>query len=468
MSNPMTSSESFPKGLTAAQIPLQTFSIPTLPDSLIESLLSLTLTSDIKPVEYGDLLNNATGAEEICPVLPKYLEALTLELFALGWPRGWLRRLAEKIPAGEQGGKRLRQLTIYSCLLDGVDGAIASATDENNEPIQIGGITTRQDAATFLHDALTSGLSQLHFIDCFCQKGFLLGVGNAISQHFHQPSEQQDQNTIPPHTPSLLFLEVSYTNRGHSDRSFLSKIPGRDLHALIQQSCIGVSLSLEAPPSSSEKENENEDDLADDPADVDHETGKRLTGKKPEGIIPLAVGEARNVVARLTGLSIEAENGATEKALIVPKPSLRMLDLTLYTLTSAELKHVVTAQPDLRMLSVCVELDLNNDESDGSRYQSEHLLKSLTKAVPDLEILSLTLIPGKGGEDDWQSHLETASASGADNAKPNQSLYPDESGLASLKKIGLTKLSEVTIGVLKIPRLEKGWEFREGAWKQKP
>ncbi len=77
----------------AAQIPLQSFSLPIFPQEAFTSGLSaLILTADVKLDEYTTLLEQPFSV----PDLPSSIDTLTLELFSLGYPSGFLKVLGEK------------------------------------------------------------------------------------------------------------------------------------------------------------------------------------------------------------------------------------------------------------------------------------------------------------------------------------------------------------------------------------
>jgi len=343
--------EPLPNG---AQIPLQSFKLPDFPPQAAH-LQALTLTSDIKPTEYSDLLATALDPEAIPSSLPKGIEALTLELFSLGYPPPFLVKLGRALP-------KLKSLTLYSQLVDGV------------------GDGSRRDAGEFFHDVLVGrrdnggGLRELHFIDTFSRKGFIAGLG-AILEDLNAP----DPATGAPRRSMLRFLEIAYTYRGHSDSNFLARIPGEELPTMLVPGLLSASFSLAAPPTSSSKPALSE--FPDDPADVD-ENGVPIPGRKPEGIIPLPQSNPGTaiLVRKLTGRVVESNkkkgdscangNGKEEKEEeeeeeeeeppIRPPGSgpgpqnLKMLDCTIYTLDTAQLADIVRFQTGLAVLSASV------------------------------------------------------------------------------------------------------------------
>ena len=97
-----------PAQAQGAQIPLQSFTIPDFPPEA-HSLKALTLTSDIKHDEYQKLVEGSFSI----PPLPVGIESLTLELFSMGYPVGFLSRLADRLP-------NLKSVVIYSQLFAGI------------------------------------------------------------------------------------------------------------------------------------------------------------------------------------------------------------------------------------------------------------------------------------------------------------------------------------------------------------
>lgn len=338
---------------TAAQILLQNFTLPEFPEKA-SGLQALTLTSDIKPTEYADLLNptasvaaSSDSNSNSNSSLPKGIEALTLELFSLGYPPFFLTKLSKALP-------KLKTLTLYSQLVDGVsDGS-------------------RRDAGEFFNNVLVGkkengrGLRELHLLDTFSRKGFISGLGGIL----------EDLNATGKGV--LRFLEVSYTYRGHSDSNFLDRIPGDELPTMLVPSLIAASFSLAAPVS---RNTNAPAELPDDPADVD-ENGNPIPGRKPEGVIPLANSNpgVAILMKKLTGEETEetkvttkddkkSENGKKEdddkkddeqqqpayRPGSGPGPrNLKMLDATVYSLSTDQLASIVRSQQGLAVLSASV------------------------------------------------------------------------------------------------------------------
>ncbi|PGH09870.1 hypothetical protein AJ79_05597 [Helicocarpus griseus UAMH5409] len=328
---------------TGAQIPLQSFQLPAFPPEAA-NLQALTLTSDIKLPDYSTLLTTAIPADAIPPSLPGGIESLTLELFSLGYAPPFLSRLGKAL-----GGGKLRSLTVFSQLIDGV------------------GEESRKDAGEFFAEVL-AGLREVHLLDVFCRRGFMRGIGGLLEELYREDSgggggdgaaaTAKNEGTKKSDL-NLRFLEISYTYRGHSDRDFLNRIPGDELPTLLVPSIMAVSFSLNAPPSPSSSGGDDADDddcFPHDPADVDEE-GKPIPGKKPEGIIPLPHADrgTEMLVRKLAGgnTNDDGNDGAGPDS--VPGPvALKMLESTLYTFDTEQLTRILKVQKDMGVLSASV------------------------------------------------------------------------------------------------------------------
>merc|ERR1711939_1097793 len=134
----------------AAQIPLQTFNLPTFPpEAFTAGLTSLILTSDIKLDEYQPLLEQPLSV----PDLPQTITSLTLELFSLGYPPGFLTELGKKLSG-------IKSLTLYSQLLAGTTSY------------------SKDDAVTFFR--FQTQLRELHLLDVFGPKGFYAELAGSV------------------------------------------------------------------------------------------------------------------------------------------------------------------------------------------------------------------------------------------------------------------------------------------------
>lgn len=216
-----------PSIASAAQIPLQSFKIPESPPEST-NLKALTLTSDIKLDDYSKLLEDFS-----VPKLPASIESLTLELFSLGYPPGFLTALSERLPS-------LKSLVLYSQLFAGI-------SEES-----------RKDAERFFENE--QGLRELHLLDVFARPGFLANVGKTMSAR----------------EEGLRFLEVNYSYR-HEDEDFLARVPAADLVHLIAPSLVTCAFNISSP------------DVTDDPDDPTNlGEGDKDTLTRKEGVVALS------------------------------------------------------------------------------------------------------------------------------------------------------------------------------------
>ncbi|KUJ06963.1 uncharacterized protein LY89DRAFT_726096 [Mollisia scopiformis] len=201
-----------PSQARTAQIPLQSFTLPTFPPeafSTATNLSALILTSDVKLDEYSSELEKPY---EI-PDLPAGIKTLTLELFSLGFPSGWLVALGEKL-------RGLKALTLYSQLFAGTTTA------------------SREDALMFIEKQ--KELRELHLLDVFLPKGFLTEFKGKSGG-------------------DVRFLEVSYTFR-HSDPEFLGALNAREILGVVEgrKGMLGLSVRVESPDVRVEDEDDRE------------------------------------------------------------------------------------------------------------------------------------------------------------------------------------------------------------------
>ena len=95
-----------------AQIPLQSFNLPTFPPEALTAGLGTLILTDIKLDEYTDLLTQPFSI----PELPGSINSLTLEQFALGYPPSFPHYFGKRL-------SNLKTLTIYAQLLAGTTPA---------------------------------------------------------------------------------------------------------------------------------------------------------------------------------------------------------------------------------------------------------------------------------------------------------------------------------------------------------
>lgn len=277
-----------PSQAQGAQIPLQSFNIPTFPPEA-QGLKALTLTSDIKIDDYQSLLSQPFSV----PPLPSSIESLTLELFSIGYPPGFLTQLASRLP-------NLKSMVIYSQLFAGI-------TEES-----------AKDATEFFKKL--QNLRALHLLDVFAKQKFFQGMGKWLRYNTSDaPGEARR---------GLMFLEVNYTMR-HEDEEFLHKVQATELPDLIGPGLISCSFNISAPDSAS--------DDPDDPSTIQG-------AGSAEGVVAFNKSLAPDPVIALT----------TEET--SPK-GLRALNLTLYTLTLKHLADVLKVQEHVMVLSVTLEIE---------------------------------------------------------------------------------------------------------------
>lgn len=316
---------------TAAQIPLESFELPEFP-AQAQQLKALTLTCDA-PL---DVYTNSLTKDYKVSNLPSEIESLTLELFALGYPAGFLKEVAQKLP-------RLSSLTIFGQLLGGV-------TSESNE-----------DAANFF-GIVGPRLRELHLIDTFAQPGLVNSIGSLL-----QRDRAPDKD--------LMFLEVSYTVRHAED--FLARISGAELPSLISKGLITLALNM--APSEGAEEEVWEKEKGE--ADGKEKNGDRRS-KQKDGITPLNRTLATDLVAKLT----EEETR--------PK-DLKMLNATLYSISMSQLRAIKLVHSGLLMLSVTVDIETeSSDEGDEEWVKWKKGIMDSLGWCGDLEQVEIVGNPG--------------------------------------------------------------------------
>jgi hypothetical protein len=185
-----------PSQARAAQIPLQSFTLPTFPpEAFTSGLDTLILTSDIKPSEYTDQLTQSFAI----PALPASIKSLTLELFSLGYPPNFLVDLGKALPP-------LKSLTLYSQLLFGTTAG------------------SQHNAIAFLYSQ--SELQEVHLLDVYGPPEFFAVLAGTLS-------------------PRMKFLEVNYTFR--HEANFLSTLPMKGIEGLVKEGLVALTLSISSP-----------------------------------------------------------------------------------------------------------------------------------------------------------------------------------------------------------------------------
>lgn len=233
--------------------------------------------------------------------MPPSIESLTLELFSLGYPSGFLTALAKALP-------NLKSVVLYSQLFAGL-------TSES-----------QADAVSFFEHS--RNLRALHLLDVFAKESFFRDAGKWL--RYNTASE-------PAHAArrGLMFLEVNYTFR-HEDEDFMHKIQATELPDLIGPGLISLSFNLSPPEDASEDEQ--------DPQTLQQRQSGEGDGAPKEGVMAFNKTLAPDPVSALTKEEISPQG-------------LRALNLTLYTLSVADLKKVLEVQKHLMVLNVTLEVE---------------------------------------------------------------------------------------------------------------
>ncbi|KAG8624376.1 hypothetical protein KVT40_007443 [Elsinoe batatas] len=413
-----------PTQATAAQIPLQSFTIPPFPPEA-KYLRALTLTSDIKLDEYQSLLDKAwsipsgEGTTTIAQTCPS-LEALTLELFSLGYPPGFLSVLANDV------APNTKTLTVYSQLLAGI-------TDDS-----------RDDAIRFF-ERLTE-LRALHLLDVFTRPGFWSLVApflRSSKDNIPGPDsspEKVDEAHPPPPVPAgptrkgLLALELNYTTQ-HSDPLFLSKVHSSELPLLISPTLVSLSFNVSEADVTNDPEDPANGPLLPKDNETDDEKKARLEQEiGRDGVMTFNKSNAVGVVKALT------EEGWAPR-------ELRLLNLTLYTLSLGDLRMVMERHTGLLVVGMTVEVE----EAGRTRKEVVKLLKECGRGVEQMEVV---VSPSLG----FYMQVNRVPSTALKDALLSQE------DLEELDKAGC-KLQSFKATVLRSAHLQKlEWEKKDGKW----
>ncbi|TKX23088.1 hypothetical protein C1H76_4636 [Elsinoe australis] len=415
-----------PTQATAAQIPLQSFTIPPFPPEA-QHLRALTLTSDIKIDEYQSLLekpfsipsgDNTTTIAQTAPLI----EALTLELFSLGYPAGFLSVLANDV------APKTKTLTIYSQLLAGITDASAD------------------DAVRFF-ERLTE-LRAVHLLDVFTRPGFWSRIAthlrstkdNALAPSTSpSPSEEEkvDEHQVPPaarERKGLLALELNYTTQ-HSDPSFLSKVHSHELPLLISPSLISLSFNIAEADLTNDPEDPSNAALQPKADETDEEKKARLeleAGR--DGVMTFNKSNGAGLVKALT------EEGFAPR-------ELRLLNVTLYTLSLGDVGRVFERHRGLLVVGVTVEVE----EAAKTRKEVLRWLRECGKGVEQMEVV---VSPSLG----FYMQINRIPSTALQDA------FPTVEDLKKLEEDGC-KLQSFKATVLRSKHLQKlEWEKKDGKW----
>ncbi len=177
--------------------------------------------------------------------IPAFFGPLTLELFSLGYPPGFLSALSSRLP-------NVKSLVVYSQLLSGITAE------------------SQKDAEAFFESA--QNLRALHLLDVFARPHFFDAVGPKLAKR----------------EKGLMFLEVNYSFR-HEDEDFLTRVPAPELPMLIGPGLITCAFNISTPDVTDDPE---------DPTNIDEE-GKERQGKK-EGVMAFNKTVSPPLVEKLT------------------------------------------------------------------------------------------------------------------------------------------------------------------------
>lgn len=379
-----------PSQAQGAQIPLQSFTLPTFPPQA-SGLQALTLTSDIKLDEYQTEL----AAPYTIPALPPSIGSLTLELFSLGYPDTWLRTLASRLP-------NLKSLVAYSQLLGGLTAA------------------SQADAVDFFR--ALPGLRALHLLDVFAQRGFF----EALAPHVKYDEGERR---------GLMFLEVNYTVQ-ESDEAWLSRVQAGELASLIGPGLVTCAFNVA------------EAEVTDDLQDPGHLSEDERRAR--DGIVAVNKSLSEGLVEALVGEESRPRG-------------LRVLNLSLFTLSMQQLKKILEMHKGLMVLIVTLEIEKTDTTKQDLIAVLEHCGK--------LEQVEIVVNPGlQFFIEASHACLDHASITDktvqVNNARSDamEKVFPSKSDMETLTK-KCEKLNSFKANVLRsksLPSLE--WERKREVW----
>ena len=416
------SEESFP---LAAQIPLQSFSLPDFPPQA-SHLRHLTLTSDIKLDEYQSLVTPSSASSSvddpnIAPLtLPQSITTLTLELFHLGFPARFLSRVAAALP-------NLRSVTFFSCLVDGLSGE------------------SRKDAERFFE--MLPLLRDLHVIDSFARSGYWREVGRGLGRRAGEMREigvgrgkvgesnaplKKERSKSFGGDGGLKVVEVSFTYRGHDDPEFMGRVGGEEWPELMLPGMVGFSCGF-VSPSSTDKEQDGKSSDSKDQAET------------PLGILPFA-SDGRAAVAIRRKFEHLTGGETTE---------LKFLNLSMYALSTEDIGHImyglsapIRETPTSALISLTVSILMDKKGWFGALLEA---MKDVCVELGELEVIG---VPAGTSTSGAQTSVESA-----------ESLALDSNNLEKLKNT-FPKLASLELSVLKAIAVKMTWDESSRSWKK--
>lgn len=384
----------------AAQIPLQSFQLPSFPPQA-SHLRSLTLTADIKLDDYQSLVQEIPSRDETFNIpssqLPQSITHLTLELFTLGFPAGYLSSLAVSLP-------NLKSLTLFSCLVDGITDA------------------SRADAEAFFET--TPLLAELHVLDTFARVGFWQTAGKIMQQR-----AEESRNVALD--AGLKVLEVSYTFRGFHDEDFLARVGGEEWAQYVVDGAVGLAFGL-VPDAT--------------PAEEEQNTNGREAKKQNEGVRPFAVSSraSEGLRKRFKG----AKRGSLGK--------LKMLDLSLWTLRSSDVADILNscigkAESDEGMADLTLSILMEE-------AWLERLAEALSLTGQMIEGLEIVGVPSE--PEDIRGAVQDGQGPGP-KLMGQKDLETLSAVCSGLRRLSMSILRAKSFGRIAWARLEEGsWEER--------
>ena len=399
----------------AAQVPLKSFDLPRFPPEA-SKLRELVLTADIKLDEYQSLVAASDTTSASPAALPQSITSLTLELFHLGFPPGFLSSLASALP-------NLRSVTLFSSLVDGLSKE------------------SRADAEEFF--ALTPLLKDLHLIDCFARPGFWTSVGNTLDRFSRDAriaidAEQDHGANGSELTRSrsesfggdggVKVVEISYTYRGHDDPEFMGRVGGEEWPSLLVPGLAAFTAGFLAPPEDTEGESGD---------------GK----KQPLGVLPFAS----------DGRTVQALRSRFEKLPGGDLGGIKGLDLSMYALSTQDVGHILYScgseidgarSTSLITLTISVLMD--------QKGWFESVVAEMKGKTPELQALEIIGVP--------------TGAAGEQQMKEQESLAVEVSGVLSQSgnklREACPKLGRFQMSILRAKVVERAiWNAQKSEWK---